>query len=194
MISSLRFVPGQLSFPSESAPTRFLFWYCLSEENQESLQVEQSSSSCSLPLAPENVIPTGASPHAAALAGYPLSHPTVLPSIPTLRLQKRAVIHLILPKRWSYPFPGPPPELCPWLKYSRKSEQDLLLPTYTLDGAQLLRPGDRARTVPDRHADGAHVQSNPDTKEQVFPPLPFTHKSSPALTDEACPCQSWTTS
>lgn len=34
----------------------------------------------------------------------------------------------------------------------------------------------------------------PRHKEQVFPPLPFTHKSSPALTDEVCPYQSWTTS
>lgn len=71
--------------------------------------MDESSSSCSLPLALNSVIPTSASPHVAALAGYYPSHPTVLPSLPTLgvQTQKWAVIHLVLPKWLSYPFLGP---------------------------------------------------------------------------------------
>lgn len=60
-------MPGQLSF-LQRALTQFPFWYCLFEENQESLQTDQSSSSCNLPLTLNSVIPTSTSPHITALA------------------------------------------------------------------------------------------------------------------------------
>lgn len=138
--------------------------------------MDHSSSSCSLLLTLKGMIHTSASVHAASLPGCFPSHPTMFPSLFTLRLQtqKWAVIHLVLLSDVPTPSPLPRSPICTLApaEVLQKIIAESLATYFQIQWCSPAPVRSQGKDcVTDGHPDRFYIQNKSDTQSRLSCPF-----------------------